>query len=416
VAEWRPPARDEPNTTMNTLVKLSALGAAARFDVCAASCGGGSRRRLPAADDIAARAITRVALPEGGTVPLLKILQTNACRHNCLYCANRAERGIHRFHFGPEELAAIFTDFHARGYVQGLFLSSGVAGSAAKTMGDMIATAEILRNKHAFKGYLHLKVLPGAPYDCVERAVALANRVSVNMEAPTVSQLSRIAPDKHMPEDVVQRMHWINQAAKDREGAMTAGQSTQFIVGAGRETDHELLTAANALYRDVNLRRVYFSAFEPITETPLEEKPPAPPMREHRLYQVDWLLRRYAGVYSLGEVVFEDDGNLSLDLDPKLAIALRERERFPVELNRAGYHDLLRVPGIGPKSARAIVNGRTEGRFSDLTELRRIGVAVRRAAPFLLINGRAQGSIEEFPRAERGKPPDDQQLSLPFGK
>jgi len=404
---------------MDTLNKLSALGAAARFDVCTASCGPAASRRMRASPlgEISRRAITRIALPDGGTVPLLKILQTNACRHNCHYCANRADRGHRRFRFTPEEMSAAFMDLYHHRHVQGLFLSSGVEGSPARTMADMLTTVEILRERHAFRGYIHLKVLPGAPYDCVERAVELANRVSVNMEAPTEAQLRRIAPDKHMPDDVVQRMHWIKRAAAAREGAMASGQSTQFVVGAGRETDRELLTSATALYRDLGLRRVYFSAFEPVSDTPLEAQPPAPQMREHRLYQTDWLLRCYAGVYSLGDVVFADDGNLSLDVDPKLAIALRQRERFPIELNRADYADLLRVPGIGPRSARAIVKQRkSHGRFAHLDDLRRAGAVIRRAAPFILINGRAQGSADAFARLAARPAPHRDQLPLPFAE
>jgi predicted DNA-binding helix-hairpin-helix protein len=279
----------------------------------------------------------------------------------------------------------------------------------------MLTTVEILRGRYGFKGYIHLKVLPGAPYDCVERAVELANRVSVNMEAPTAAQLSRIAPDKHMPDDVVQRMHWIKRAAAASEGAMSSGQSTQFIVGAGRETDRELLTTAVALYRDLGLRRVYFSAFEPVSDTPLESQPPAPTMREHRLYQSDWLLRCYGGVYALGDLVFADDGNLSLEVDPKLAIALRQPERFPIELNRADYADLLRVPGIGPKSAREIIKQReAHGRFADLDELRRAGAVVRRAAPFILINGRAQGDLGALTRSAGRAAAGGGQLPLPF--
>ncbi|UCH33056.1 MAG: putative DNA modification/repair radical SAM protein [Armatimonadota bacterium] len=400
---------------MDRLDKLTTLGSAARFDVCAASCGGRPRRTAPPPPtDPATRFIARAALPEGGSVALFKVLQTNACRHNCLYCANRAERGQRRTRFQPDELASLFVDFYNRGYVQGLFLSSGVEGSPARTMADMLTTAEIVRDKHGFRGYIHLKVLPGAPYDCVERATELANRVSVNMEAPTEARLTRIAPDKHMPGDVIQRMHWIRRAASAGDRLMSAGQTTQFIVGAGRETDREIVTSADALYRDVNLRRAYFSAFQPISETPLEEQPPAPQMREHRLYQVDWLLRRYAGLYALGDVVFDADGNLPLGLDPKLAIAFAQRETFPVEINRADYRDLLRVPGIGPKSAKAIVTERRSARFADIAELRRVGVVVRRASPFLLINGQAQGSFDAFLREQLGKPTADQQLSLPL--
>lgn len=399
---------------MDTIEKVAALGSAAKFDICTACCGKAHATARSYADEVAYRAIYHARTAGGQTTPLLKVLQTNTCKHNCAYCANRADRDQSRFRFQPQELAKTFMDFRDRGLVTGLFLSSGVDDSPARAMQEMLTTAEILRHRYKFAGYIHLKVLPGAPYDCVERAVELANRVSINMEAPTEGQLTRIAPDKHMFGDVVQRMHWIRKAAGSHEGAMSSGQTTQFIVGAGRETDHELLTAATALYRDVNLRRAYFSGFEPITDTPLESQPAAPPSREHRLYQVDWLLRCYSGAYSLGDIIFGDDANLPLDIDPKLAIAFQQRDYFPIEVNQADHVDLLRVPGIGPRSAQAILKARKVNRFAELVELRRVGVVTRRAAPFILINGQPQGSIEALTHPRTRRQRDDTQLPLPL--
>jgi len=389
--------------------KLVVLGDAAKHDVCTTGCG--PVRRRPRAADIAPQVITQAYTSDGRAVSLFKVLQTNACVYDCAYCANRASRGCRRTAFKPEELASLFIDFHRRKYVDGLFLSSAISASPARTMEDMLKTAELVRLKHGFKGYLHLKVLPGAPPDYVQRAVELADRCSVNMEAPTESALHRIASKKTLSSDVISRMHLIKQSA--REGLLRAGQSTQLVVGAAGETDREILSAVTALYRDVGLRRAYYSVFEPVPDTPLEDHAPTAPVREHRLYQVDWLLRRYENAFAPDEIVLDDAGFLPLRLDPKVAIALRRPERYPVEVNRASRRQLLRVPGIGTTSAERILRARAERRFTSLEQLRRLGVVVGRAAPFLLLDGRLQGNPKAFAESCLARA-GELQLSLPM--
>ncbi|MHC4917025.1 MAG: radical SAM protein, partial [Planctomycetota bacterium] len=354
------------------------LSTAARFDVCA-TCGPASQADP---SDIFSHAITRIFRPDGSTFAVFKVLMTDACQYDCLYCANRAGGRCARHAFTPDELSSTFMDLHQRGLVSGLFLSSGIRGSPGETMADMLTAAEILREKHRFDGYLHLKVLPGAPYDCVERAVELADRVSVNMEAPTQRALDRLATRKQLSADIIQRMHWIRRAAERAgEDALKSGQTTQFVVGPAGESDREILNSVVALRRSVGLSRAYFSAFSPVDGTPLAGEPPTPELRQHRLYQAEWLLREYR--FDLSEICFDPGGRLSLDVDPKVAFALSNLDRFPVEVNTAGRGDLLRVPGIGPRSLARLLAARRERRITSLGELRRLGVVVRRAAPFL---------------------------------
>ena len=370
--------------------KLIPLSTAARFDICA-TCGPGSQ---VVASDILAHSITRLFRPGGKPFSVFKVLMSDACAYDCLYCVNRANRPFRRHAFKPDELAAAFMELHRRDLVTGLFLSSGVHGSPADTMDDMITAVEILRQKHCFPGYIHLKILPGAPRDCVERAVELADRVSVNMEAPTQRSLDKLATKKHLSEDIIQRMHWIHQAAQRAgEDKLKSGQTTQFVVGPAGESDHEILTSVVALRRSVALRRAYFSAFDPVSDTPLAGEPPTPPLRQHRLYQAEWLLREYG--FQLGEIPFDETGKLPLDTDPKVSFALRNLHLFPLEVNRATRAELLRVPGIGPRSASRILAARRKRPISSLAELRALGLTVRRAASFLLCNGRRMGKLAD---------------------
>src|SRR5574340_390205 len=216
--------------------KLVALSTAAEYDLCSDSCGPPVNRFTPA--------ITRLLLPNGGSLAVLKTLMTDACQYQCYYCANRAERRCRRHSFRPEELVSSFLALHQRGLVNGLFLSSGIRGSAASTMQEMLTAVEALRVRHEFRGYVHLKILPGSPYDLVERAVELADRVSLNLEAPTQQALDRLSADKALAEDVIKRMHWIKQLAARRDGKLKAGQTTQFVVGVAGETDREILNAS----------------------------------------------------------------------------------------------------------------------------------------------------------------------------
>lgn len=367
--------------------KLSILGNSAAFDLEAGSrCSFDATPRLSILQGNVSRAITRVSGAGGRSCRLLKILQTNACSMNCNYCPNRAAAGRRPVSYSSDELAAVFMTLYNQGEVDGLFLSSAVHGSPASTMDSIVTTAEILRTKYRYRGYLHLKIMPGSPADRIRRAVELADRVSVNMEAPNQRTLDKIAPMKRLADQILPTMRFV-RALSASGGVIPSGQTTQMIVGAAGETDQEILRSADQAYREAALSRVYFSAFEPVPGTPMEDAPPASPMREHRLYQADFLLRRYSGAFRLSEFVFGQDGNLLLDTDPKLAIAIAN-PTDPVEVNRASYLQLLRVPGIGPASARRIIQQRSQSRFSSLSELRRAGVAVRRAAPFILINGR----------------------------
>lgn len=371
---------------MDIVEKLKTLGSAAKYDVCAATGCGGSPRSAPQPRG----AVCHSFLPDGRCVSLFKVLQTNSCLKDCFYCPNRVHRDIPRTGFEPEELAGTFLDFYRRNYVEGLFLSSGICHSPSRTMEQMLKTVEILRFKYKFAGYIHLKILPGAGYDYVERAVSLATRVSINIEAPTADRLKNISNLKNFREEIIGRMQWIHDLSQ--KGQLPAGQTTQFIVGAAGETDSEILQASTRLYDAVGLRRAYFSAFQPVAGTPLENVPAAPVLREHRLYQSDFLLRHYG--FNLKEIYFNNDGNLSLDLDPKMSFALNNPQLYPVEVNKASLHELLRVPGIGPTSARRIVNARREFRLNTLDELKNIGVVVKKASPFVQVNGHYRESYK----------------------
>jgi predicted DNA-binding helix-hairpin-helix protein len=259
-----------------------------------------------------------------------------------------------------------------------------VWGNADHAMGRIIATAEILRARYEFRGYIHLKIMPGASSAAVERAMELANRVSVNLEAPNQERLAQLAPGKDFEAELLAPMRRAREIAQTR-GLAPAGLTTQFVVGPAGESDQELLSTTQRLYHELGLARIYYSAFQPVPDTPLENHPPTPLLREHRLYQSDFLFRKYG--FTLGELIFDAQGNLPTEMDPKTLWAVRHPERFPVEVNRASREELLRVPGIGPRSAARIVRLRRQGRFRALGDLRHIGVVTRWAAPFILLDG-----------------------------
>jgi putative DNA modification/repair radical SAM protein len=371
---------------VDALQKIQTLSRSAQYDL-ACACGGTGRVR--GIDD---RWIYPAALPDGQSIFLLKVLLSNACANDCRYCVNRASHAFRRTTFSADELAGLFVRLWEGGRVGGLFLSSGIVGGSDRTMERMIKTVEILRLRHRFRGYVHLKILPGAGYSLVERAVQLATRVSVNLEAPSGDRLNRIATGKDFQRDLLLRMQWVRELIANRSGTGSRSQTTQFVVGATDETDQEILQQTDQLYCGMDLARVYFSAFQPIPGTPLEDHSPAPSLREHRLYQADFLLRRYG--FRFAELIFDRAGNLPESVDPKTIWARGHPEFFPLEINRASRAQLLRVPGIGPASARKIVSERAANRFHRLEELRGMGVWTRRAAPFLLINGRLGGSSQ----------------------
>jgi predicted DNA-binding helix-hairpin-helix protein len=330
-------------------------------------------------------------LPNGQRIKLLKTLLSSACERDCYYCPFRAGRDLRRASFQPEEFARLFMMLVTRGIAEGIFLSSGVVGGGVRTQDKLIDTAEILRYKLGFRGYLHLKIMPGAERAQVERAMQLANRVSVNLEAPNDARLAKLAPHKHFFEELLQPLKWMaeirqNQPAGKAWKGRWPSSVTQFVAGGAGESDLELLAATDHLYRRLGLKRAYFSRFAPIPNTPLEDQPPTPPLREHRLYQASFLLRDYG--FEVEELPFEADGNLPVERDPKLAWAQKNLAESPVEVNRAGRAQLLRVPGIGPRGAEAILRARRQGRLRDPSVLKKMGILTERAAPFLLFDGK----------------------------
>jgi len=379
---------------MNISEKIDLLGDSARFDICATSAcmtqKGAGRSRAPYG---LPRWIYPAVRPDGSRVLLMKVLMSNACRNTCAYCLNRCGGKGRPLSFSPQELADTFLDLRRRGLAEGLFLSSAVEDD--NTMSRMLDAVEILRNRARFAGYIHLKILPGASFGHVERAVELATRVSVNLEAPTPRHLQTLARDKDFTEDLLARMRWIRECMS-KGGITCRGHTTQFVVGAAGESDREILQSVGALYQDMGLERAYFSAFQPIAGTPLEHVLPAPLMREHRLYQADFLLRQYH--WKKEDFIFAADGNLSLKEDPKLVWARHHPEAYPVEINRAELPELLRVPGIGPRSARRILHSRRRDRLQTLQDLRSLGVVAKRAASFILLNGRPQTEMPGQPR------------------
>jgi len=366
---------------MDAVAKIEVLGQAAQHDLCAA-CGTDASRKRDGMD----RWIYPVAMPDGKRVRLLKILQTNVCEKDCYYCANRAGRDVQRISFGPEELAGVFDQMQRANLVDGLFLSSGVCAGASRSMDRMIACVELVRQRYAFSGYVHLKLLPGASEAHVERAMQIADRVSVNLEAPNAGRLAAIAPIKDF-ESLAQPLRTVKRlrdASGDR--LARAGQTTQFVVGAAGESDQEILATTSGLYRDVDLTRAYFSAFQPIPGTPLDGRPPTPTWREHRLYQSDWLLRFYG--FTFDDLVFDPAGNLPREADPKQIYARAHPECYPVEVNRASREELLRVPGLGPRSVTRLVQWRRQGALRELADLKKAGAVAERAAPYVLLDGK----------------------------
>ncbi|MGD2105139.1 MAG: radical SAM protein [Anaerolineae bacterium] len=379
---------------MDALAKLSLLGPAARFEPAEeVSCSSRSAPRGRA--DTLAESVHHAVMPGGKRIALLKTLLTSACERDCHYCAFRQGRDFRRATFSPDELARLFMQLHQSGVAQGIFISSAVAGGGPHTEDRLIAVAETLRQRHEFRGYIHLKIMPGAERDQIEAAMRLADRVSVNLEAPNTKRLSALAPHKTFNDELLKRLRWIEEIRRGRPGSWPSS-TTQFVVGASDESDVELLTTTEYLHREAGLARTYFMAFTPIPDTPLQSHAPTPPEREHRLYQASFLLRDYG--FTAEELPFDREGNLPLEIDPKLAWACRNLKESPVEINTASRRQLLRVPGIGPKSADRITRARRLGKLSDLSDLSKLGIATNRTAPFVLLNGwRAPRQLSLWP-------------------
>ncbi len=374
---------------MDTADKLRQLGAEADFDVAAP----GSSRRPGKAP---APGVCHVAGRGGSS--LLRVLMTDRCEHDCHFCPLRASAPRRRTAFEPEELATLFGDMRDRGIVDGLFLSSAVSDTPDATMERMLAAVEIIRTWGEFDGYIHLKLLPGASDAAVELAARLASRVSINVEAPSGAYLERLGTGKDMARDIIRPMRLLQRM--ERDGHLPSGISTQYVVGAAGESDREIVSSVRWLSEELGLRRAYFGLYTPGPDPDaggsgdpgdpggLRGVAAAHPNRQARLYQADWLTRVYGLPHDDVADAFDARGNLPLGVDPKVAVALAHPERFPLDVNKASPEELLRVPGIGPVSVERIVALRGAHRFTDPSQLKRAGVAIGRAAPFILIDGR----------------------------
>ncbi len=336
--------------------------------------------------------------PVGRQTTLLRILMTNACSFNCHYCPMRRDREMPRTLLKPEELVRIFLAARQHGWCEGLFITTGIPGRPVKVMDDLIAVLDLLRNKHRFTGYIHVKILPGVEQAQVERITALATRVSINLEAACGEHLTSIAPEKNLTTTLTTleqaRSLVLTGRAELAAGRPAnalrpggaAGMTMQIVVGATPDADRTIVGKIAELYSGGGIHHSQFSAFRPIRDTPMEQVRATPAMREFRLYQADHLMRGYG--FSVDELAFDDGGNLPLTLDPKVAWALAHPERFPIEVRTASRSQLLRVPGIGPAASKRIVAERGRTLIRNLTDLRKLGVITTRAAGFLTLGGR----------------------------
>ena len=406
--------------------RLTILADAAKYDASCASSGTAKRnsRDGKGIGSTEGMGICHAYAPDGRCISLLKILLTNHCIFDCHYCINRKSSNVERARFTPQEVADLTISFYRRNYIEGLFLSSGIVKSSNHTMEQMVETARILRQEYEFRGYIHLKAIPEADPELLRQAGLHADRVSINVELPTTSGMVRLAPDKSAPQ-IDSAMGGLGTAIADARDARKhyrsapqfapAGQSTQMIVGADGASDVDIIGRASGLYRAHSLRRVYYSAFSPIPDASAVLPLKRPPLiREHRLYQSDWLMRFYG--YSPGEVgdAAGDDGMLPLDMDPKLAWALRFRDRFPVDVNRAPREALLRVPGLGVKAVNAILAARRH-RNIRLADLARLTVSVAKIRPFIVAaDWRPTALIDRADLKSLLIPRQDSQLEL-FG-
>jgi predicted DNA-binding helix-hairpin-helix protein len=349
------------------------------------------RRSVPVGNrPITSMGIAQARLPGGGSINLMRVMQTNACSLSCGYCPTYCGGKVPRATVSPEEIATTFMDVNRKGLAQGLFLTSGVPGRATRATDRMLATLEVLRQREGFTGYIHVKLLPGAETAQVEAAQRLATRISVNLEGPTDAHVSRLAKEKNLTGDLLPKLELagrLYRQAREEGGPGPRGSTTtQFVVGAVGEKDQEVLRLVARLERQRLLHHAHFSAFQPVVGTPFEGLAPTPAARESRLYQAEHLLREYG--FGVEELAFESGGNLPLEHDPKTAWALAHPERFPLEITRAPLELLLRVPGLGPKAARTIVDTRHRAVVRGLPDLRRIGVDTVRAGYYLTLHGR----------------------------
>lgn len=363
---------------MGLQTKLKELGKTARFDVCGYPQVFLRHKRSERFSFI------YQATGEGGrSVRLFKVLKTNQCEKNCYYCANRKDRNFSRLSFTATELADLFMKYYTDGLVEGCFLSSAINGNPDKSQEELIETLYILRKKYRYKGYIHTKILPEASKELIYEASKYSDRLSINLEVPGQNYLTEISPTKNFAR-LLSKLREI--LAFHSKKPLKSGVTTQFIVGSSGESDKIIINLASRLYQDFNLNRVYYSGFIPIEGTPLENNAPCLPNREYRLYQADFLLRKYR--FTAAELPFDEKGNLPKEVDPKLAWAQLHPEFFPVEVNRASFDELIRVPGIGRISAKRILETRKESKIKTLEALRKFRAVVSKARNYLTFDGR----------------------------
>jgi len=344
------------------------------------------RRRVPFQPHSLEECITNVSTPTGKR-KILKAMVTTACERNCFYCPFRAGRSsMKRLTFSPDELANGLDTLQQAGKVEGMFLSSGIIKGSVKTQDKIIDTAEIMRNRYDYHGYLHLKIMPGIEHEQLYRIMQLADRVSVNLEGPTQERLDALAPKKDFQRELLSMLQLAEQIRRTHPYEKLASTVTQFVVGAVGDTDLELLSLSHRLYRHYGLTRAYYSGFSPVIQTPFENLPATDPLREHRLYQASFLLRDYG--WKVEDLPFLSDGNMLLDMDPKRAWAEQHLRETPIELMKASRQQLLRIPGIGPIGADAVLRARRLGRLTELSHLRQLNIrAPEQAAPYILLDG-----------------------------
>jgi len=382
---------------MDIYQKLQILSDSAKYDVACTSSGTTRSGNGTGMGNCEQAGICHSFSADGRCISLLKILFTNECIFDCKYCINRSSNDVVRTSFTPAEVCTLVMEFYRRNYIEGLFLSSGILQSPTYTMELIYATLYKLRYEHNFQGYIHVKAIPGAPADLIDKTGFLADRMSINLELPTARSLKLLAPNKSRKSILLPMRQVQSRATENKQELMAyrnaprfvpAGQSTQMIIGATPESDYQIMSVAESLYKKFDLKRVFYSAFVHVNDDallPVRQDEGPPLLREHRLYQADWLLRYYE--FEADELLSKENPNFNIFFDPKCNWALKHLEHFPVEINRADYHTLLRVPGIGYKSASRIIKARRLGTL-DFADLKKIGVVLKRAIYFITCSGK----------------------------
>ena len=391
---------------MDIMEKLQILADAAKYDVACTSSGSNRAAKRGELGNAVACGICHSFTADGRCISLLKILLTNMCEYDCQYCGNRRSNDVPRAVFTPHEVAELTTRFYQRNYIEGLFLSSAIIKTPDYTMELLISALRIVRETYRFNGYIHVKAIPGADDALIRQAGLLADRLSVNIELPSQVSLAKLAPEK-TKKNILLPMKTVRDGIAQSKNELAlfrharnepvfapAGQSTQMIVGASPESDSKIVTLSEGLYKKFKLKRVFYSAYIPVGGNPMLPTADPPLLREHRLYQADWLLRFYG--FSAGELFSDPDENLRLDMDPKCHWALQNLDKFPIEVNKADYRTLLRVPGIGQVSAQKIIAARRVGSL-DFDNLKKMRVVLKRAKYFITCNGKTYDKIQMLP-------------------